>query len=84
MNYAAADMTMRRYVFSEQRGLNYYLSNKPPISDNGGLHKKRWHLRAKESKMRENGLVGAVLGSVDTHSLAQYVSVNDILEYNTL
>lgn len=33
MNYAAADMTM-------QRDLNYCLSNKPPIADNGGLHKK--------------------------------------------
>lgn len=40
MNYAAADMTMHRYVFSEQRGLNYCLSNKPPIPDNGGLRKK--------------------------------------------
>lgn len=40
MNYAAADMTMQRYVFSEQRGLNYCLSSKPPIPDNGGLCKK--------------------------------------------
>lgn len=81
MNYAAADLTMQRYAFSEQRGLNYCLSNKPPIPDNGGLHKKIWHLKPKESKMSESG---PVLGSVDIHSLTQYVSFDDILEYNTL
>jgi len=41
MNYTAADMTMQRYAFSEQRGLNYCLSNKPPIPDNGGLQKSK-------------------------------------------
>lgn len=40
MNYAAADMTMQRYVFSEQRSLSYCLSSKPPIPDNGGSRKK--------------------------------------------
>lgn len=46
MNYAAADMTMQRYVFSEQRGLSYCLSNKPQFQIMAD-HAKRWFLTGK-------------------------------------
>lgn len=62
MNYTAADMTMQRYVFSEQRGLNYCLSSKPPIPDNGGLHKKMVSKREMNVNEWERPLRGLFYG----------------------